>query len=297
MLPLLSTPVTASISTAVACPHCSWRHCLWWQQWWQGPWCCADSGGQYGGKSDGGGDSQCGGKGGGCGQGSAMTGAKGNKYYYYLSNYNLEFLWEYTFVCCQNTFVFWIHFVHLSVGHVCQISEGNYFNGYIKKSFLGNWWLQEKTSSMVISNFTNFCLLLVIAMKIAEFAYCGVWPLNAACGFDELRRESILCLLNASFRKQFHNATTYFLCQNWWPCSAGAVRGKYLSDGSVQLYLGYPWTCCIGRCTLHCTGTGTLSGPSKWLAKELLLFIFTAFFVQVFVAKKHSYSPYKLMEA
>jgi hypothetical protein len=35
-------------------------------------------------------------------------------------------------------------------------------------------------------------------------------PFYAACCFDELRRGSILCLLNASFEKPFHNATTRF---------------------------------------------------------------------------------------
>jgi hypothetical protein len=44
--------------------------------------------------------------------------------------------------------------------------------------------------------------------------YCGkavnrcVRPFYTACRLDELSRGSVSCLLNASFKKQFHNATT-----------------------------------------------------------------------------------------
>jgi len=37
---------------------------------------------------------------------------------------------------------------------------------------------------------------------------------HAACRFDEQSRGSVLCLLNASFKKRFHNATTRFFTLN-----------------------------------------------------------------------------------
>ena len=54
----------------------------------------------------------------------------------------------------------------------------------------------------------------MIARKLDElFSFnCGVRPFYAAHCFDELSRLSILCLLNASFRKQFsqrHNSIFY----------------------------------------------------------------------------------------
>ena len=42
----------------------------------------------------------------------------------------------------------------------------------------------------------------------------GVRPFYAACRFDELSRGSVSCLLNASFEKQFHNATFNFFTPN-----------------------------------------------------------------------------------
>ena len=42
----------------------------------------------------------------------------------------------------------------------------------------------------------------------------GVQPFYAACRFDELSRGFVSCLLNASFEKRFHNATT---TQFFWP--------------------------------------------------------------------------------
>ena len=56
----------------------------------------------------------------------------------------------------------------------------------------------------MIGNFTNFCLLLVFdTRKLAElFDFNrGVRPFYAVCRFDELSRGSLLCLLNASFKK------------------------------------------------------------------------------------------------
>jgi len=35
----------------------------------------------------------------------------------------------------------------------------------------------------------------------------GIPPFYAACCFDNVRRGSVLCLLNASFEKGLHNAT------------------------------------------------------------------------------------------
>ena len=38
----------------------------------------------------------------------------------------------------------------------------------------------------------------------------GIRPFYTACHFNELNRVSVLCLLNASFEKRFHHATTRF---------------------------------------------------------------------------------------
>jgi hypothetical protein len=45
--------------------------------------------------------------------------------------------------------------------------------------------------------------------------------------------------LNASFKKQFHNATTpFFTPKSMTMASAGAIRGKYLPDSGVSWHLG-----------------------------------------------------------
>jgi hypothetical protein len=51
-----------------------------------------------------------------------------------------------------------------------------------------------------------------MARKLAELLGFNrdVRPFYAACRFDELSRGSVSCLLNASFGKRFHNATTRF---------------------------------------------------------------------------------------
>jgi hypothetical protein len=84
-----------------------------------------------------------------------------------------------------------------------------------------HWWL-------VTSTIFVHCQQL-IARKMAKlFGFNhGVRPFYAACLFDELIRGSVSCLLNASFGKQFHNATTWFLSQNWWPwCPPGQYRAN-----------------------------------------------------------------------
>jgi hypothetical protein len=50
----------------------------------------------------------------------------------------------------------------------------------------------------------------LMARKIAELFGLsrGVQPFYAACCFDDVSRGSVSCLLNASLKKQFHNATT-----------------------------------------------------------------------------------------
>ena len=78
---------------------------------------------------------------------------------------------------------------------------------------------------------------------------------NVSCSPDsehhtvsESRRYSlhsvIFSHLNASFEKQFHNATTHFFTpKSMTMASAGAIRGKYLpnnGDGGVQWQLGQP---------------------------------------------------------
>jgi hypothetical protein len=62
----------------------------------------------------------------------------------------------------------------------------------------------------MIGNFYDFCLFLgLIARKLGElFGFNpGVPPFYAACCFDDLSRGFVLCVLNASFKKRFHNAT------------------------------------------------------------------------------------------
>ena len=55
----------------------------------------------------------------------------------------------------------------------------------------------------------------------------GVRPFYAARRFDKLCRGSVSCLLNASFEKRFHNATTRFFTPKLMTmASAGAIRGK-----------------------------------------------------------------------
>jgi len=64
---------------------------------------------------------------------------------------------------------------------------------------------------------------------------CGVPPFYAARCFDELSRGSVSCLLKASFKKRFHNATTrFFTPKSMTNASAGAIRGEYLPNGGVQ---------------------------------------------------------------
>ena len=69
----------------------------------------------------------------------------------------------------------------------------------------------------------------LIARKLAElFGFNrGVRPFYAACCFDELSRGSVSCLFNASFEKQFHNATTrFFTPKSMTMASAGAIQDK-----------------------------------------------------------------------
>ena len=76
----------------------------------------------------------------------------------------------------------------------------------------------------------------LMARKIAELFGLnrGIRPFYAACCFDVLSRGSVLCLLNASFKQWFHNATTqFFTPKSMTMASAGAIRGKYLPNGGV----------------------------------------------------------------
>jgi len=69
----------------------------------------------------------------------------------------------------------------------------------------------------------------VIARKLAVFFGFnrGVRPFYAARRFDELSRGFVLCLFNASFEKQFHNAAThFFMPKSMTMASAGAIWGK-----------------------------------------------------------------------
>ena len=67
----------------------------------------------------------------------------------------------------------------------------------------------------------------------------GIPPFYAAHCFDDVSRGSVLCLLNASFEKQFHNATTqYFTPKSMTMASAGEIKGKYLLNGGIQWHLG-----------------------------------------------------------
>jgi len=93
----------------------------------------------------------------------------------------------------------------------------------------------------VIDIFNDFCPRL-ISRKIGElfgFNHC-VPPFYAACCFDELSRGSVSCLLNASFKKRFHNATTRLFTPKIddHGASAGAIRDEYSPDGGVQWHLG-----------------------------------------------------------
>ena len=63
----------------------------------------------------------------------------------------------------------------------------------------------------MIGTFYNFSpFLRLIARELGElFGYnLGLPPFYTACRFDELSRGSVSCLLNASFKKRFHNTTT-----------------------------------------------------------------------------------------
>jgi hypothetical protein len=52
----------------------------------------------------------------------------------------------------------------------------------------------------------------------------GVRPFYPAFCFDELSRGSVSCLLNARFKKQFHNATTqFFMPKSMTMASAGVI--------------------------------------------------------------------------
>jgi len=67
----------------------------------------------------------------------------------------------------------------------------------------------------------------------------GVPPFYAAFCLNELSRGSVLCLLNASFKKRFHNTTTQFFTPKMMTmASAGAIWGEYFPDGGVQWLLG-----------------------------------------------------------
>jgi len=96
-----------------------------------------------------------------------------------------------------------------------------------------------------VGNFTNFCPLLLFdsqkSRKMAELIDFnrGVQPFFAACCFDELSRGSVLCLLNASFRKaisQRHNLIFYAKIDDHgihW-----VIWGEYLPNGGARWHLG-----------------------------------------------------------
>ena len=71
------------------------------------------------------------------------------------------------------------------------------------------------------------------------------------------------------------------------------LRSEYLPNGSVQWLPAKPWIFSIGRCCMNCSNE--FSWSSKWPAMEVHLFVIAAFFVWLTIAKKHSYSQYKLM--
>ena len=94
------------------------------------------------------------------------------------------------------------------------------------------WWL------VTLTIFVH-CQRL-IAKKLAEFFsfHCGIRPFYTACCFDELSRGFVSCLLNASFRKRFRNATTRFSGQkSMTMASAGAIWGEYFPNGGIQWLL------------------------------------------------------------
>ena len=81
----------------------------------------------------------------------------------------------------------------------------------------------------------------MIFRKLAElFGFNrGVPHFYAARRFDELSRGSVSCLLNASFKKRFHNATIRFFTPKLTTMAfAGAIREEYSPDGGAQWHLG-----------------------------------------------------------
>ena len=117
----------------------------------------------------------------------------------------------------------------------------------------------------------------MIARKIAElFGFNhGVRPIYTACCFDELGGGSVFCLLNASFEKQFHNATTQLLCQkSMTMASTGAVQGTCLPTGGIR----WPRPSILGDALGIWHRTNLLSWQSKWPAKEVHSFVIAAFF-------------------
>jgi hypothetical protein len=70
--------------------------------------------------------------------------------------------------------------------------------------------LFDELRCCLVSSPNFVCYQGLIASKINKlFGFNpGIQPFYAACRFDELSRGSVLCLLKASFRKQFHNSTT-----------------------------------------------------------------------------------------
>ena len=144
-------------------------------------------------------------------------------------------------------------------------------------SYWRSWPQMFLQTSLEIGNLTIFvrCKRLIARKLAVLFGFnCGVRPFYEACYFDELRRGSVLCLLNASFEKRFHNATTQvFTPKLMTMASAGATRGEYLPDGGVQWHLGYPETCRTGQCARHHTAW-RLIGMAIEMASKSAAFCF-----------------------
>ncbi len=136
----------------------------------------------------------------------------------------------------------------------------------------------------------------LIARKLAElFGFNrGVRPFFAACCFDELSRGSISCLLDASFGKRFHNATTRFFTPE---IDDHGVRrgdtGRIIARWRRPVASSEALDVLHKQCARHCTGAS--SWPLKWPTKEVHLFVTAAFFAWCNCSKGPCYGPLKLI--
>jgi hypothetical protein len=93
--------------------------------------------------------------------------------------------------------------------------------------------------SLVTSTLLVRCHHLIARKLAVLFGFNrGIRSFYTACRFDELSRGSVSCLLNASFEKRHHNATTrFFTPKSMTMASAGAIRGEYWPNRGVQWHI------------------------------------------------------------